>query len=147
MGQLFEIRLTSGRYIHLEQLYQYRTYAGLMEGLPPPELNQDLIRDAVGFAEGNLLGGGQPFLIQPVERDLAVSEEVRQRYPYPLRKLPSVVCLAAFESVPPARDQTECYSFLKIVWFQEEFALPIDPEVEKQIREVDWNRLAVDVSD
>lgn len=56
----------------------------------------------------------------------------------------SVCCCALFES-SPIDDQAGMLSELTIVWFQDGFALPIDPYVIEQIQAVDWTNEAVDV--
>jgi hypothetical protein len=93
------------------------------------------------------VGGGTPALIEPAERDVPIPEATRGRYRHPHRELPAVVCLAAFESFTPARDHREVYSYLKVVWFQDDLALPVDPQVEEQLRALDWNGLAIDATD
>ena len=126
----YELPLRDGRTIHLEQLFQYRTYRGLLEGLPNAVRNQELVLSASRDAEEKLWGDGRPYLLRPAERYVAVPDEVRQRYRCPLRELPRVLCLAVFESFRPARDDSEIYSYLKVVWFQDEFALPVAWHIE-----------------
>jgi hypothetical protein len=54
--------------------------------------------------------------------------------------------VGVFDSFPPARDQLEHGSSLTIVWFQENFALPIDKTVLDSIQAIDWNAVAWDWS-
>ena len=60
------------------------------------------------------------------------------------QRLPSVTCLAHIESGRPARDNRLMMSCLTVVWFQDVFAFPIDPDVRKEIIGIDWNKLAKD---
>jgi hypothetical protein len=147
MVKRYELRLNDGRNIILEQLFQHHTYWGLLAGRPSPGYNQELIDAAIRDAEKKLWRTGQPFLIEPVQREVQLPERTRRLYGYQPMELPAVVCLAAFWSFPPARDRAEHYSFLKVVWFQDELALPIDPQVEERLRALDWNRLATDATD
>jgi hypothetical protein len=147
MVKQYALRLKDGRTIYLEQLFQYRTYNWLMAGFPDPGANQEIVLSASRYVEEKLWGSGQPHVIQPVERPVEVPDEVRQKYLYPLRLLPYTVCLAVFESLPPARDPAQAYSFLKVVWFQDEFALPVDPHIEEHLRAMDWTTLATDATD
>jgi hypothetical protein len=39
------------------------------------------------------------------------------------------------------------YSVATVVWFQDRYAMPIAKEVLDEIRLLDWNRIACDVSD
>ncbi len=47
-------------------------------------------------------------------------------------------------SPEPARDPLQDYSVLTVIWFQDDFAFPIDPQVLEQIRALDWEQLAQD---
>ncbi len=128
----YELRLADGRTIRLEQLFQYRTYWGLDKGRPGPQRDERAIQSAVRYAELKLWGGGQPHLVEPTA---------------PVGELPGVACLGLFLSDSPARDASEGFSYLKIVWFQEAFALPVAPVVVERLQAVDWNRLANDTSE
>jgi hypothetical protein len=59
--------------------------------------------------------------------------------------LPMVTCVGVFKDVFPARDKTKDQSYLKILWYQDDFAPPIDDAVFEQIRFIDWDALAWDV--
>jgi hypothetical protein len=131
----------SGRDIRLNTLVQYHTYAGLLEGAPGQDINAALVQEAVDTARARLLTVGTPFLIKPIERPL--DPEVRPSRGLPQRmRLPNIVCLADFFSMDPAGDDRDLFSSLPIVWFQDEFALPIDPNIEREIVAVDWDALA-----
>jgi hypothetical protein len=56
--------------------------------------------------------------------------------------LPAILCFGAFSSDELRARPDEFGSHLCIVWFQETFALPIDPAVEKKIRQVAWEEVA-----
>jgi hypothetical protein len=59
-------------------------------------------------------------------------------------EIPPITCLADFESYQPARDPAQHASALAIVWFQDNFAMPIQPTIEKQIQGIDWDKVAND---
>jgi len=145
----YEIELNCGRNIHLEVLFQYRTYRGLLEGLPTKRLNRELVNHAQECAKDKLWLSGTPFLIDPLENLLPLPKGYRliaNEENLPAR-IPSFVCLAQFESYQPVKNPEDHYSYLSIVWFQNEFALPIDPAVEEIIRCIDWNAVATDATD
>jgi hypothetical protein len=144
--KLYELRLQDGRSILLEQLFQYHTYRGVLVGHPSSEDNKELIDAAVRHAEEKLWRDGRPLLLEPVERAVQLPEATRGLYHYRPMELPSVVCLAIFWSYATGRDPGEDYSYLKVVWFQDELALPVDPQVEEYLRGMDWNRLATDAT-
>lgn len=146
----YNIRLNCGRDIHLEVLYQYRTYRLLLEGIPNKRLNREIISNALASAKKTIGMLGEPLLIEPVETPLSLPNKKNRFWDteeYQLAQIPSIICIAEFESYRPARDSDEFYSYLSIVWFQDEFALPIDPVVEEHIRGIDWNVVANDATD
>lgn len=130
------IEMNDGRVLRLESLKQWRTYAGLLEGTPPSEKNRRYL--------DNLLKGGRgsaSYLVTPKERS-ANRPGVRVA----LGWLPHITCDAEFVSDKPARDPDEAFSTLRIVWLQEDFALPIAPEALAHIQAMDWNAHAEDCS-
>ncbi len=128
-----EIELLNGRKIRLHHLQQSLTYAGWLEGLPTAESNQrDL--DRLVAEHRNKPYAGEPYLIRPVEK----REKNRDK-----SLLPSVTCIGRFESNPI--DSTWYCSGLVIIWFQDEFAFPIDPTALAQFRAIDWDAHAVDM--
>ena len=147
MKDRYEIKLNCGRNIHLEVLFQYHTYSGLLEGLPTKQLNRDLVNRAQEYAKDKLwLGNVTPFLIQPLESPIPLpnGHRLRENEANLPARIPSVACLAEFESYQPAKNPEDHCSYLGIVWFQNEFALPIDPTIEETIRGIDWNAVASD---
>jgi hypothetical protein len=134
----FKLKTNSGIEILLDQIFQYRTYSGLIEGSPCSGLNQRLIEKANRYAKEKLWKDSVPYMIDPVV-------QIRPAYPTP--SLPAVVCLAQFESSHAVRDPETSMSWLDIVWFQDDFAFPIDPRVLEHIKAVDWESLASEGSD
>lgn len=58
---------------------------------------------------------------------------------------PYIACTALFRSNGVMREDDEDIAFasiLAVVWFQENFALPIDESVLERIKAIDWDRLA-----
>ena len=146
MTDNYEIRLASGVDIRLYALFQYRTYSGLLEGLPTRALNKKLVGRALEYANVKLWLGGAPYLIPPVEAAIGLSKEdwfLPEEEHEPVN-IPPVVCLATFESLTPALDPDADFSSLNVVWFQKVFALPIDPGVLQEIRALDWRAHATD---
>jgi hypothetical protein len=125
--------------IELIALNQSLVYAGLLEGVPHEEMNQRLIEGALRDAKKEF-GEAEPFLISPKQTTLDIGRE------YPFGKpatIPGVRCIAYFLCTwPTPLGRAGDYSSMTIVWFQDQFALPIDPEVLDQIRAVDWLGLA-----
>ncbi|PQO31029.1 hypothetical protein C5Y96_11765 [Blastopirellula marina] len=136
-----ELDLSSGRRIYLKQLEQYLTYEGLLEGLPTAERNQQRLQSLVAEHQDKPYDG-TPYLIPPVETPIDHGR------PYPFgtpSALPSVTCIGRFTSLDPAKDKSYDYSGLVILWYQQDYAMPIDPAVVGQIRGVDWETHAADL--
>lgn len=125
------LTLASGRRITLASLEQWRTYDGLLAGKPDAKVNQSHIEDMLKRAREHTADGGKPMLIRP--SDAATNG-----------RLPAVTCIAVFQSGELARKNSEPYSSLTVAWFQDTFALPLDPEIEAQVRAVNWETAAKD---
>lgn len=142
MFRLDDLRLASGRSIHLRSLRQFEVYSGLLEGLPTREMNARTIERLVAEERARPFAA-EPLLIPPIQRPI---EYDRER-PYPFgepAELPPVACVGRFDSNSPARDMTCMCSDLVVIWFQNEFSPPIGPDVWHQLRKIDWDRHARD---
>ena len=142
------IKLNTGREIRLDELSQHYTYAGLIEGKPDRKMNQRIIKSSVELAKSKLAYTGEPFLIPPKETGIELNDmEIggpRDLYDKERMKIPAIVCLSGWNCYEPARDSEKMCSFLKIVWFQEEFAMPIYAAIIEKIKAIDWEKHAID---
>lgn len=143
MNHPHQIDLDSGRRLSLMELKQFLTDEGLLEGLPTAERNRQRVERWVLEHRGRPYPG-EPHLIRPVETPVPYQGDRPYRFGTP-SALPSVTCMGRFTSLDPARDPVREYSGLVVLWFQEEFALPIDPAILRQIRSLDWETLAADL--
>jgi hypothetical protein len=138
------IELSSGREVSVVELRQSLFYEGLIEGLPTREHNAAWLRALLAdIAKEHR--GARPLVVPPVERPLewASPEEVRlgRRYPFGTPAAwPPVVCQMRLKS-RQAGDPLH-YSELIVVWFQMEFAFPIEPSQLEAIRSADWESVA-----
>ena len=64
----------------------------------------------------------------------------------PMIALPAVVCCATLMYDGVFRDTTESYSFLNILWFQDDYAFPIDAEVLEKIKQIPFGELCIETS-
>lgn len=141
-----EIEMPLGRRLHLMELRQRYIYEGLVMGFPTTELNKRILAGAVAGCRENDYPFGPIHLIPPTETPY----ECDRKSPYPFdtpSALPAVVCIGRFKSNEPVRNPEEFGSWLVLIWFQDEFAFPIDPKVEAEIRALDWDSLAEDYTD
>jgi len=141
MSRVGQFVLRSGRTVYLRSLKQWEFYEGLLEGLPTVEMNRKALARII--AE-NQQPYGEPHLIQPKEESVEYIEG--KVYPFGTpAAFPGVTCVGRFNSLSPARDKAKDYSGLVVIWFQHDFAFPIDAEVLKNLEVIDWEKHAVDM--
>jgi hypothetical protein len=146
MNKTGEIVLTSGREIGLILLNQSFTYHGLLEGAPTARMNQEIIERAVQ-EKRNKQHGRAPYLIPPAQTPITFPGSTRYPFGEPIR-IPGILCVARYNSRLPVHDHSDpimYYSQLSVIWFQEDFAFPIEDAVLAALREIDWEKLAYDV--
>lgn len=123
------------RTVKIESLYQYHTYAELIEGIPTDKLNQRILdklpSKALGFTYTD-----KSYLIEPIQKEI----EYEGNYPFgkPM-ELPPIVCIMGLKSYNGSTKENGDYSELTLVWFQEEFCFPIDSKIKQKISEIDWS--------
>jgi hypothetical protein len=82
-----------------------------------------------------------PLLIEPIE----VAIKLDTRYPFgDPASIPPIVCSAILNCHTVAKNSTMDASMLPIVWFQEDYAFPIDELIAKRISEIEWEKHACD---
>jgi hypothetical protein len=83
----------------------------------------------------------EPYLIPPIETPI----EIDRKYPFGTpASIPGITCIAQFDSFDPARDKSMDASTLPIVWFQSDFAFPIEDSILEHIRLLNWEKYASD---
>ena len=130
-----DMRLSGGRSIRLRELDQWLVYEGLGDGVPTRELNTKLVASIV---EASSPPGGGVVLIPPADANPGGRGDSASAIP---RLLPRTVVRARFEAEVPVSGEGD-YSELTLVWFQEPWALPVDPGIEQRIRLLDWEGCA-----
>jgi hypothetical protein len=142
------IELNSGVSITLKSLTQRMTYAGLLAGIPTSQLNHKLIQGVLensGRTSG--MTGNKPFLVQPRRRDFLRQPgdmDSSRSDGRTAEWLPMITCIGEFHSSAPASNPDMDASSLTIVWFQDEYAVPIAEVVMDSIKCIDWNSHADD---
>jgi len=126
--------LASGRTIDLLALDQYFTYEGLLAGVPTREMNQEMI-DRLIARYVHPAEYGVPVLLEPEQQPREASDHRRIRGTP--ATLPSVTCIARFNS-DGQLGTDDIWSVLRVIWFQDQFAFPIEDRVLRQIAEMDW---------
>jgi hypothetical protein len=141
MPSVGQIDLQTRRTIYMHSLQQSQIYAGLLEGLPTRQMNRRIIDNALA-EERKKTWAGEPYLVPPPEVPI---EYPHGKYPFgEPASLPPVLCVAYFVSLAAAMNENCDASCPNLIWFQGDFAFPIDPAVLNHIRSLDWERFAMD---
>lgn len=149
-----EVILNDGRKVSLSTLMQTFTYNGLLEGVPQKFINDRQISWQLEEAKKMQGSKGEAFLIEPLRTDyLNVPgdlDDFKERHKNSRmfgnpECLPSVTCAGVFVSLSPTKNHPNLDgSSLTILWYQERFAMPIDPGIVESIQQIDWDSLATD---
>jgi len=142
-----DLRLASGRKVSLRTLEQSLTYAGWLEGTPTSQVNDAEVKAALAEASSRP-DKIRPHLLTPTRRDfLRTPGDMIGDHPFgPPEWLPVVRCTALFLSLGWG-SSVATMSVLRLVWFQDEFAMPISDNSLQQIRLLDWEALATKLDD
>ncbi len=141
----WNLALETGRKIHLESIKQFRTYAGLFEGVPKDidffvDSWMNRAKEEFSVAET------APVLIEPtifygyMRSDHTGTGPGKTAW----RALPEITTMACFDSYDTARDHKHFFSSMVMVWFQSHWGIPTDPVLITKIKFVDWKDLAWD---
>ena len=148
------IALDCGVRIILKSIRQSMTYRGLLEGVPDSDLNGRLMNSAREEGQRLSINRGMPYLVLPERRDYlstpgdmddlgeggGLLSAFRGRKP---EWLPVVNCMAEFECLS-AKNPNMDASSLVIIWFQDEYALPLSEAALRSIKVLDWHAHAID---
>ena len=137
---ILKIKLNCGREIVLDTIHQFRTYAGLYAGVPNSRLNERYIKSAMEYAD-EILNSNRCYLVPPKFLEVENIDKRIKRYNDAIR-LPYITSIVQFESSVLKDDDENDGSFLSVVWYQDDFAMPIDKGVLEQIKLIDWEREA-----
>jgi hypothetical protein len=160
----FLIRLTDDRPVVMDRLLQHRTYSGLLVGLPQECHVPMLIEGVVESARRSFGETPEPHVIQPrlidyecqtrasrLDRNGTLTAVGEQAARVTGRRLPLVTCIASLMCPvtvhPPKGAGVFAKSVATVIWFQESFGPPLEEEEWQRLQSLDWNNIAIDVSD
>lgn len=139
------IRFKGGIDPSIHRFYQRETYYGLIEGVPTLSMNARYLQSFKEDAK-RMFSLDNIYLLQ-LEETIIGSANPARSVPGAAADyraaLPKVVCIVEL-SDRPVKDQDKEWSRLGLVWFQEEFAFPVDAFVRHQIEQLDGAELSVD---
>ena len=99
------------------------------------------MKSAIALCEAN----SKPYLIAPERQDffaMPADMESYRRRGYVPEWLPSVTCVARFYGLVEEESRDDELRVMTLVWYQNEFAMPILEPAINEIRELDWYQLA-----
>jgi hypothetical protein len=134
-----QFELLTGRTIRLARLDQHWTYGGLLAGHPSREMNRRIMDELITPRSGPRRQP-PPVLFEPIETPLAKTADPSWN---DAAALPAATCVAQFTSEALADDSGGFASVLRVIWFQDEFAFPIDPSIVVELAALDWEAQAV----
>jgi hypothetical protein len=127
------IKLTSGETVSLDSLHFGHTYAGLLEGLPTPDMNAEILANAPSRMV-TLWGPRTTHVIPPTTR------HERGRVIFP-----DLIFFAWLTSNTPINPEFMA-SELVVVWFApEQPDVPLSTIVTEAVRDIPWASLAKDI--
>lgn len=139
MPNTTEFKLECGRTVRLVAIDQWGTYSGLLEGVPTKEMNERIVSRSLDQAKNRW--NQKPYLIPPIETPI----DLARKYPFGTpASIPGITCLAHFDCFDAVVDHKMDASALTLVWFQTDFAFPIDDAVRADILMLDWDKNATD---
>lgn len=143
----WEFRLAGGREIFMTRIQQDRTYGGMLCGLPrDPE--RSVVRAIEEAQAWDSRFHGAPVMIPAtIVRGTKLEPDNSRRTPLAMLEwsmLPQVTTFAEFKSLTPARDHSEVYSSVLVVWWQTQFGIPREADLLDRLRSIDWVKHAKD---
>jgi len=131
------VELSSGKKIYLQSITFSHTYDGLLCGSPSEQINHNIFLDInEEFPEGLFVI--EPKIITICKNDFSGRMNSNQDDQKQLPVIPPVKVQALFECY-----DDEYFTYLNIVWFQNNFSLSIPKE---PIQNINWNEYACEFS-
>ena len=134
-----KIVLDSGREIFLDSICQSHTYGGLLCGYPDKDMNERIMKYVMETALEKM-NPEVTYLVPPPLIEVEM-DDVKEYYKDAIH-IPYITCYAQFESSVIDKDDDSNGSWLTIVWYQDDFALPIDESVLEHIKTINWDDVA-----
>lgn len=118
--------------VDVRKISQWATYGSQLEGAPGKEMNEVEIEGA--YQRARLYCGIDEVYF--VQADPQTIIEVA---------LPSITCVALVQTHCAFKNLEKDYSLLGLIWFQNDFAFPINKEIQDLIKEVPFRKLCVEL--
>ena len=124
--------------IYITELYQEKTYLGLLEGYPNSRMNKEIIERAKIDLCKKFYNPSTPLMISPTSEKIEIQNPSDYQKINVPEKLPDIICAMMLESVAVS-DEYEM-SCLLVMWFQNDFCFPIDAKILDLFKTLEWNK-------
>jgi len=132
-----ELTVDGNKQVSIKRIKQWYTYDGLLEGLPTTRMNNRILEDAKEDAK-IFCGLEEIYLIEPQQTPLSYSG----KYPFgDPASMPNVTCIAELWYHATFKDKEKDFSSLGVIWFQNDFAFPIDKEIIEKLKEIPFSKI------
>jgi len=129
--------IEGNRQVTITMLMQSFVYAGLLEGLPNERMNQGIIAGLKNEAK-KFCHQDEIYMIDPITEVIPYEGAYRAGAPI---ALPPICCIALLQHYGPIRDMSNDGAALGLIWFQREYAFPIDAGILETIKTIPFSKL------
>ncbi|MFM9880375.1 MAG: hypothetical protein ACKVOO_08205 [Burkholderiaceae bacterium] len=139
----WKVSRADGRSIAVDSLHQTFIYAGVLLG-GIGAVDRYVIQAVKRAVELYPWVEAEPVVLPPIVFAGRTNRIVNgQDESFDWETLPRIQCIAELTSDKPARDGSEVFSTVIVVWFQDHFGMP-DADVLEQLSALEWDSLAFD---
>ena len=132
-----ELIIDHDKKVSIKRIMQWQTYDGLLEGMPTTKMNSRILADVKTEAK-KFCGIEEIYLIEPKQTPIPYEG----KYPFgEPASLPPIVCIVELWHYTTFKDKHKDFSSLGLVWFQSDFAFPIEEEILELIKEVPFSKI------
>jgi len=132
-----ELIIEGGKKARIQAIRQWEIYSGLLEGFPTKRMNNEILRGVKETAR-KFCGMEEVYVIEPIQTPI----EYDGKYPFgEPAELPPVACIAEIKCYAVFRDRDKDFSSLALVWFQSDYAFPIEDEILEKIKQIPFSQI------
>tara|TARA_Y100000815_G_C12973061_1_gene361197 strand:+ start:92 stop:517 length:426 start_codon:yes stop_codon:yes gene_type:complete len=129
--------IETNKNVTIKRIKQWHTYGGLLEGIPTDKLNERIINRTKKQAK-EFSGMEEIYLIEPKQKPI----DYDGKYPFGNpASLPGVTCIAELWHNDVFKNPDKMFSSLCIIWFQEDYAFPIEENILNSIKEIPFSKI------
>ena len=124
------------------EIKQFLTYRNMLEGIPNSRHNKIILERTINKAK-------ESFDLQKIHLIEPVITAIEYEGEYPFGKtesLPEITCLAELKCNSAFKNEDMDYSGLGLVWFQDDYAFPIEKTIADIIKLIPYRKVCEEFS-